>query len=84
MMSVSFGLSRLAFLISAGLSHACFGDVTAFVMRPQSAVHRMIHNLAASMGLGSCPGHTPLDETAAVHVRQWVWQKPPLRSLPLT
>ena len=63
---------------------ACFGDVTAFVMRPQSAVHRMIHNLAASMGLGSCPGHTPLDETAAVHVRQWVWQKPPLRSLPLT
>ena len=58
---------------------ACFGDVTAFVMRPQNAVRRMVYNLAAYMGLGSCPGQTPLDETAAVHVRQWVWQKSPLR-----
>ena len=48
---------------------ACFGDVTAFVMRPQNAVRRMVYNLAAYMGLGSCPGQTPLDETAAVHVR---------------
>ena len=52
-------------------------------MRPQNAVRRMVYNLAAYMGLGSCPGQTPLDETAAVHVRQWVWQKSPLRSLPL-
>ena len=38
-------------------------------MRPQNAVRRMVYNLAACMGLGSCPGQTPLDETAAVHVR---------------
>ena len=48
---------------------ACFGDVAAYVMRPQDTVRRMVHNLTASMGLGSCAGRVPLDETVAVHVR---------------